>query len=81
MALRIDAPKPGSDGNVAVAMNWSGYACTGCGCYHMELLDQREQPFAVVMIEPEDLVPFARTLMEMAALMVQAGDLELPVVQ
>jgi hypothetical protein len=50
-----------------IASGWHGYACGSCSGYHMELLDDADRTFAVVLIDNEDLVELAHRLLALAA--------------
>jgi hypothetical protein len=58
-----------TDDGILMASGWFGYSCDSCGCYHIDLLDNKEKPFATMVIEEHDLEKVAHMLLNVAAKM------------
>lgn len=56
----------GYDGRM-IAEGWQGYACDDCACYHIELLDNDNNVFAVMAVSDEMLIDLAHALLTFAA--------------
>lgn len=56
----------GEDGRL-IANGWHGFACQGCGSYHIELLDDDGKVFAAMTIDGDDLVEMGQMLLAFAA--------------
>lgn len=56
-----------SEGGQEMTSNWEGYFCDTCQAYHLRLLDDQHEPYAAVVIYPEDMIGLAHTLLMAAA--------------
>jgi len=66
MASDIDDIDKSADGTL-LAARWGGYACDGCGCYHIDLMDNQGEVFARMAIEPPDMEQLGHILLQLAA--------------
>ena len=66
MASDIDNIDKSADGAL-LAPCWYGYACDGCGCYHIDLMDNQGEVFARMAIEPPDMEQLGHILLQLAA--------------
>ena len=51
--------------DVEYSVNVRVSLCTNCDGIHVELLDEDNQNFAQFVLEPDDVVAFAQTLMQL----------------
>jgi hypothetical protein len=56
-----------TDDGMLLASGWFGYSCDACGCYHIDLLDTNNKPFASMVIDEGDLEKVAHVLLGFAA--------------
>lgn len=60
--FNIDRDKEGA----MLAEGWHGFSCERCDSYHVELLDKDARVFAILTIDPADLVELADRLLRLA---------------
>jgi hypothetical protein len=61
-----------------LASGWHGYVCSGCDHYHIELLDKRDDCFAIMSIAPVDMLPLAQALLQIVDELQQGGSINSP---
>jgi hypothetical protein len=59
-----------------LAIGWHGYVCPGCDHYHIELLDKRDECFAIMSVAPADMLPLAKVLLQIVDELQQTGSIE-----